>query len=152
MSLTWSERVIEAAALFLLVFTPLAFGTTEPWSEAVAELVVLGMVIVYVVSTVRNWEIRVELPPGWLPAALFLGLATLQLIAGDEDEAPLYEEGLSVETAEALRHAAIEMFVIERCRRPAHAADDAELAQLTSLFPRHLEASSSANVARAASG
>ena len=82
MSLTWSERVIEAAALFLLVFTPLAFGTTEPWSEAVAELVVLGMVIVYVVSTVRNWEIRVELPPGWLPAALFLGLATLQLIAG----------------------------------------------------------------------
>ena len=82
MSLTWSERVIEAAALFLLVFTPLAFGTTEPWSEAVAELVVLGMAIVYVVSTVRNWEIRVELPPGWLPAALFLALATLQLIAG----------------------------------------------------------------------
>jgi len=82
MSPTRSERLIEGAALVLLVFTPLAFGTTERWSEAVAELLVLGMVIVYVVGTVRDWEIRIELPPGWLPATLFLALAAVQLVAG----------------------------------------------------------------------
>jgi len=82
MNLTWSERLIEAGALVLLVFTPLAFGTTERWSEAVAELLVLGMTLVYVVGTVRDWEIRIELPPGWLPAALFLALAAFQVVTG----------------------------------------------------------------------
>lgn len=82
MILTRSERLIEAAALALLVFTPLAFGTTEPWSEAIAELLVLGMAIVYVVATVQNWEIRIDLPPGWMPASLVLGLAAFQLVAG----------------------------------------------------------------------
>jgi len=50
MSRTWSERLIEAGALVLLVFTPLAFGTTERWSEAAAELLVLGMALVYIVG------------------------------------------------------------------------------------------------------
>src|SRR6267143_49504 len=49
-----------------------AFGTVEPWSEAVAELVVLGMVVTWLIGSLRNWELRVELPAGWLPAALFL--------------------------------------------------------------------------------
>ena len=48
--LRWSDRLIEAGALFLLVFTPLAYGTVEPWSEAIAELVVLGMVVVWIVG------------------------------------------------------------------------------------------------------
>jgi O-antigen ligase len=82
MSLTRSERLIEAGTLFLLVFTPLAFGTTERWSEAVAEVVILGMVLVYVLANVRSWEIRVELPPGWLPATLFLALAAFQIVTG----------------------------------------------------------------------
>jgi O-antigen ligase len=82
MRLTWSERVIEGLVLALLVFTPLAFGTTERWSEAVAELLVLAMVIVFLVAAVRNWQIRLELPAGWLPATLFLALVTLQLVTG----------------------------------------------------------------------
>ncbi len=81
MSPTWPERVVEAGVLFLLVFTPLAFGTVEVWSEAVAELVVLAVVVAWVAGNLRNWELRVELPPGWLPAALFLGLVALQAAA-----------------------------------------------------------------------
>ncbi len=80
MRLTWPERLIEAGALFLLVFTPLAFGTVDPWSEAVAGLVVLGMAVTYVIGTLRHWELRVELPPGWLPALLLLLLVVLQAI------------------------------------------------------------------------
>lgn len=80
MTVSWPDRIIEAGALVLLVVTPLAFGTVEPWSEAVAELVVLGMAVVYVVRNLREWEVRVDLPPGWLPAALFLALVTLQAV------------------------------------------------------------------------
>jgi len=81
MRTAWPERAIEAGALFLLVFTPLAYGTVEPWSEAVAGLVVLAMALIYVISCAfRDWEVRFELPFGWLPAALFLGLVVLQAV------------------------------------------------------------------------
>src|SRR5262249_43723855 len=68
-------------ALFLLVFTPLAYGTVEPWSEAIAELAVLAMAIVWMSRMLRDWEVRVELPPGWLPGFLFLALVLLQALA-----------------------------------------------------------------------
>jgi len=76
----WTDRVVEAGTLFLLVFTPLAFGTVEPWSEAIAELVVLGIVVAWVVGMVSQWDLRVELPPGWLPAVLFLALVLVQAV------------------------------------------------------------------------
>jgi O-antigen ligase len=77
---SWPQRLIEAGALFLLVFAPLAYGAVEPWSEAVVELVVLAMAVTYVIGTLRNWELRVELPPGWVPAALLLLLVVLQAV------------------------------------------------------------------------
>jgi O-Antigen ligase len=78
---SWADRLIEAGALFLLVFTPLAYGTVEPWSEAIAELVVLAMAIVWMLRMLGDWEVRVELPPGWLPGFLFLALVLLQALA-----------------------------------------------------------------------
>jgi uncharacterized membrane protein len=77
-SLPWSDRLIEAGTLALLVFTPLAYGTAEPWSEAIAELIILGVGVVWLLAMLRQWELRVELPPGWLPALLFLGLVVMQ--------------------------------------------------------------------------
>jgi uncharacterized membrane protein len=77
-SLPWSDRLIEAGTLALLIFTPLAYGTVEPWSEAIAELVILGLGVVWLLSMLRQWELRIELPPGWLPALLFLGLIVIQ--------------------------------------------------------------------------
>jgi O-antigen ligase len=81
MRTVWPERAIEAGALFLLVFTPLAYGTVDRWAEAVAELVILAMALIFILGKAyRDWEVRFELPIGWLPAALFLGLITLQAI------------------------------------------------------------------------
>jgi O-antigen ligase len=76
----WTDRAIEAGVLFLLVFTPLAFGTVNPWSEAIAETVILAMVVLWVLGMVRQWELRVATPPGTLPAALFLLLGLLQMV------------------------------------------------------------------------
>jgi uncharacterized membrane protein len=78
--LPWSERLIESGVLVLLVFTPLAYGSVEPWSEAIAELVILGMGLVWLVAMLRHWELRVELPSGWQPAGLFLGLIVIQVL------------------------------------------------------------------------
>src|SRR5439155_9385389 len=80
MSAAWPDRLIEVGALSLLVFSPLAFGAIEPWSGAIAELVILGMAVVYVIGTLSHWELRVEVAPGWLPALLFLGLIALQAV------------------------------------------------------------------------
>jgi O-antigen ligase len=79
--LPWSDRLIEAGVLGLLVFTPLAFGTVEPWSEAIAELAILGMGVVWLLAMLRHWELRIELPPGWLTAVLFLGLVVIQRLS-----------------------------------------------------------------------
>ena len=75
---TVHDRIVEACVLFLIVFTPFAFGTVEPWSEAVAEIVILGMIVTWIIGNLRNWELRIELPAGWLPAALFLALLAFQ--------------------------------------------------------------------------
>jgi O-antigen ligase len=79
--LPWSDRLIEAGTLALLIFTPLAYGTVEPWSEAIAELAILGLGAVWLLAMLRQWELRVDLPPGWLPALLFLVLVAIQGLA-----------------------------------------------------------------------
>ena len=106
MSAAWPERLIEAGTLFLLVFAPLAFGTVEPWSEAIAELVVLAMAATYVLGTLRHWEFRLELPPGWLPALLFLALVFVRTVpflgaARSLDPQATWREGVKLLTVAA---------------------------------------------------
>ncbi|HSF31079.1 MAG TPA: O-antigen ligase family protein [Candidatus Tectomicrobia bacterium] len=76
----WSEPLIESGVLALLVFTPLSYGTVEPWSEAISELVILGMGLVWLLSMLQHWELRLELPGGWQPAGLFLALIVIQTL------------------------------------------------------------------------
>jgi O-antigen ligase len=77
---SWPDRLIEGGVVFLLIFTPLAYGTVEPWSEAVAVVVILAMASVWLMRMVARGELQVELPPGARPAALFLGLVLLQAV------------------------------------------------------------------------
>jgi hypothetical protein len=42
----WSDRLLLWTLTVLLLFTPLAFGTVEVWSIALAELLVLFMGII----------------------------------------------------------------------------------------------------------
>jgi O-antigen ligase len=75
-----TDRAVAAGAVFLVVFTPLAFGTVTPWAEAVAETVVLAMTVLWVLGMVRQWQLRIAIPPGALPALLFVSLGLVQMI------------------------------------------------------------------------
>lgn len=73
------DRVIDWGIISLLIFTPLAFGAVEPWAQAVVLVVVLGIACLWFLKMTWRGEVRVEIPPGTLPAGLFLLLVGLQL-------------------------------------------------------------------------
>lgn len=79
-SISRADRLVEGGVLFLLVFTPLAFGAVHPWSEAVVELTVLAMAVAWLLGMVASWELRVAFPVGSVPAVLFLALVTIQVV------------------------------------------------------------------------
>ncbi|UCG77252.1 MAG: O-antigen ligase family protein [Nitrospirota bacterium] len=65
--------------LLLLAFTPLAFGTVEPWSLSIMELISFIMLagVMLDLSSKKASPFRV---PGLLPLSLFIGYIILQLI------------------------------------------------------------------------
>jgi O-antigen ligase/Tfp pilus assembly protein PilF len=64
---------------FLLVFTPLAFGTVEPWSYAMMETAIAVAALFYLTSLLRK-NAPLYRVPGILPLILLLGFILLQLI------------------------------------------------------------------------
>jgi O-antigen ligase len=74
------DLTIQGGLLFLIIFTPLAFGTVYPWGIAVMECVVLGMALAWVLKLLRTGGVRLVRTPLNLPILLFLGLIGLQLL------------------------------------------------------------------------
>ena len=137
----WRDRLIEAGALFLLVFTPLAYGTVEPWAEAIAELVVLGMVLVWLLGMLRDWELRIDLPPGWLPIYLFLGPRLPPgLAASGRSRRPGLAAGPSAFTRTAAAYVGASSYAGAALARAARdGAGGAEARRRRRLFPRLLQ-------------
>ena len=44
-----ANRIIEWGIIFLIVFTPIAFGTVHPWAYTIMELTICIMVIVWII-------------------------------------------------------------------------------------------------------
>ena len=65
--------------LFLLIFTPLAFGTVEPWSYAVMEILTFLALAMFVTRVLRKKETFLALP-GIIPFLLFLAYILFQTI------------------------------------------------------------------------
>ena len=75
-----ADTMVDASVYVLLVATPLAFGTVEPWSIALAELVIFASAFMWGLGMVARRELRIEptaLNLGWL---LVLGWGALQLL------------------------------------------------------------------------
>ncbi|MCG8639642.1 MAG: O-antigen ligase family protein [Desulfobacterales bacterium] len=74
-----SLKLSKSLFFFLFIFSPLAFGTTEPWSYAIMESVTGTALFFFLFRVVKH---RGDLyhVPGLLPLALFLGYILFQLI------------------------------------------------------------------------
>jgi len=75
MPLTLSKTLF----LFLFIFTPLAFGTTEPWSYAIMEILT-GLALLFFFISVLNRKKETYQVPGITPLLLFLCYILFQLI------------------------------------------------------------------------
>jgi O-antigen ligase len=50
--MTFIDKIIESGIIFLLIFTPLAFGGVQPWSVAVMEIVAFSIFFLHVVKRI----------------------------------------------------------------------------------------------------
>jgi O-antigen ligase/tetratricopeptide (TPR) repeat protein len=64
----------------LLIFTPLAFGTVEPWSIALMEAVTFCALLLFLFERMRNKETSLYEIPGIIPLLCFLVYILFQLI------------------------------------------------------------------------
>ncbi|MGB4781763.1 MAG: hypothetical protein WBH61_06980, partial [Candidatus Methylomirabilis sp.] len=76
----WSDRLILWALTFLLLFTPLAFGTVEVWSIALAELLVLFTGAIWIARMIRDGRIQFERTPFTILILSFLALMLFQML------------------------------------------------------------------------
>ena len=74
------DAIVEAGLMFLIVFTPFAFGAVEMWAYTVMELTVLLLVAAWVIRMLAvDGEIRIPRTSLNIPIILFVCLILLQL-------------------------------------------------------------------------
>jgi O-antigen ligase/tetratricopeptide (TPR) repeat protein len=66
--------------IFLLIFSPLAFGTVEPWSLALMETVSFSAIALLLFKNLRDSNFTLYKAPGILPLCLLLFSIVFQLI------------------------------------------------------------------------
>src|SRR5437870_6023817 len=74
------DLIIQGGLLFLIIFTPLAFGSVYPWGVALIEATVLLMALAWILKLLHTERLRIVHTPFNLPILLFLGLIGLQLL------------------------------------------------------------------------
>lgn len=78
--LTWCDRAIEVVLAAMLLFTPAAIGTTEPWSQQIWFLAVGVMAVLMTVNLLTNRQSQLVWTWAYVPIVAYLLLVTLSLI------------------------------------------------------------------------
>ncbi|MFQ5902736.1 MAG: O-antigen ligase family protein [Candidatus Binatia bacterium] len=73
------DSIIQTGFIFLIIFTPLAFGAVQPWSIVVMELTVLLMVAAWLLKMIQRRELRFSKTPLNIPLVLFVVLVLFQM-------------------------------------------------------------------------
>ncbi|HEV2716122.1 MAG TPA: hypothetical protein VGU64_12720, partial [Terriglobales bacterium] len=76
------DPVIFYAAFGLLLFGPLAFGATEPWSIFILQAGSAFLLLLWVFRQAQSGELMIIKSPLFAPMLLFVALMGFQLIAG----------------------------------------------------------------------
>jgi O-antigen ligase/tetratricopeptide (TPR) repeat protein len=73
------EKVVYGIFLFVLIFSPLAFGTVEQWSMTVMEAMSFLALLLLLLGNIRSKGDLYEIP-GIVPLVLFLAYVLMQLV------------------------------------------------------------------------
>ena len=80
-SYTAIDRVTFAGLLITIVFTALAFGTVDPWSVAIFQLLVILLGVLWAARMVAEGRIYLDIPAVALPILAFLCLGVVQSVS-----------------------------------------------------------------------
>jgi O-antigen ligase len=75
------DAAIAAGLLMVVVFTALAHGAVEPWSAAIFELIVIGLVFLWGIKVVVDKRLSLKIPTAALPLAVLAVVGLAQSIA-----------------------------------------------------------------------
>ena len=78
--ISWSQQVIEKGLLFLLAFTPLAFGTVQTWSIAIMEILSLAIFGAWIAFLNDKKNITLAKEPFLFLIGVMLLLVVFQII------------------------------------------------------------------------
>jgi len=103
------DKSIAAGLLATIVFTAVAHGAVEPWSVALFELILVGLLLLWGIKAMLDRRLEVTIPAAALPVAALLLLGSAQSVAltGGAGET----SSLSMDV-EATRHALIVLFFL----------------------------------------
>ena len=76
------NRAVFYGVFSLLLFGPLAFGATDPWSILIMEAVAVLLCVIWIVGEVAWGELRIAGSPLFPPMLVFAALVILQLATG----------------------------------------------------------------------
>jgi hypothetical protein len=74
------NRTVRKLFLFLLIFSPLAFGTVEQWSLTIMETLSLTALCLLLIHNLRANDSRLYEIPGILPLTIFFAYMLFQLM------------------------------------------------------------------------
>src|SRR5437867_2536062 len=103
------DKSIAGGLLAAIVFTTLAFGAVEPWSLALFELMLVGLLLLWGIKATLNRHLEITIPATALPIAALLLLGMAQSVVFTN--AVGRRAGLSMDV-EATRQTVTELFFI----------------------------------------
>ena len=75
------DKSIAAGLLSVMIFTTLAHGAVEPWSLALFELMVVGLLLLWGIKATLDRRLEITIPATALPIAALLLLGMTQSVA-----------------------------------------------------------------------
>ncbi len=103
------DKAIAIGMLAAVIFTPLAFGSNEPWSVGLFQLVIVALIIMWAVKCAVDRRVRVHIPAPSLPVAGLLAIGIAQSFAYASGDGQIHSLSMDVE---ATRGAALMLFFL----------------------------------------
>src|SRR5437867_13031576 len=75
------DKSIAAGLLAAMIFTTLAHGAVEPWSVALFELILVGLLLLWGVKVTLHRHLEIAIPATALPIAALLLVGMTQSVA-----------------------------------------------------------------------